>query len=164
MLFKYFMKPSLMWMFHMNAGLACEHLEFTLWPQLTAWSTITRYLVAYMSNSRLLIVSWFIADFSSVEASWANVLCFAQLLTSGVAPTVFTSTYVYVGAWFSNECSISKTHCSYDKPWQLMSYHAIFMKKQVRTHLFWQQLRWSSHDSRAHKSSSSFHRRIQTEY
>ena len=89
MIFKLFMKPSLMWVFHMNAGLACERLEFTLWPQLPAWTTITRYIVAYMSYSRLLIVSWSIPDFSSIEASWANVPCFAQLLTSGVAPTVF---------------------------------------------------------------------------
>ena len=113
MLFKFFMKPSLMWVFHMNAGLACERLEFTLWPQLTAWTTVTRYVVAYMSDIRLLIVSWSIAQ---CWASWANVLCFAQLLTSGVAPIVFTSTYVYVGAQFLNECSISSnTHCSYDK-------------------------------------------------
>ena len=111
MLFKFFMKTSLMWVFHMSAGLACERLEFiTLWPQLTAWTTVTRYIVAYMSYSRLLIVSWSIPDFSSIEASWANVPCFAQLLTSGVAPTVFTSTYVYVGARFSNECSISSKH------------------------------------------------------
>ena len=60
MLFKFFMKPSLMWVFHMNAG-ACERLEFTLWPQLTAWTTVTRYIVAYMSDSRLLIISWSIA-------------------------------------------------------------------------------------------------------
>ena len=165
MLFKFFMKPSLMWVFHMNDGLAREHSEFTFWPQLTAWTTVTRYVVASMLDNRLLIVSWSIADFSSVEASWANVPCFAQLLTSGVAPTVFTSTYVYVDAQFSNEYSISSNiHCSYDKPWQLMSYHAIFVKTLVRTHLFRQQLRWFSHDSRAHKSSSSSHRRIQTGY
>ena len=53
----------------MNAGLACERLEFTLWLLLTTLTTVTRYVVAYMSDSRLLIVSWSIADFSSVEAS-----------------------------------------------------------------------------------------------
>ena len=56
-------------MFHINVGLVCERLEFTLWPQLTAQTNVTRYVVAYMSDNILLIVSWSIADFSSVEES-----------------------------------------------------------------------------------------------
>ena len=162
MLFKFFMKPSLMWVFHMNAGLACERFEFTLWPQLTAWTIVPRYVVAYMLDSILLIVSWSIAYCWS-ELSQCAVFC-TTAYKWGSTNTVYK--YLYTSAHSSRTSALfhQNTHCSYDKPWQLMSYHAIFMKKLVRMHLFQQQLRWFSQDSRAHKSSSSSHRRIQTEY
>ena len=54
--------------------------------------------------------------------------CFAQLLTSGVAPTVFTSTYVYVGAQSQTSTLFHQnTHCSYDKTSEDASVSATIM-------------------------------------
>ena len=91
MLFKFFMKTSLMWVFHMSAGLACERLEFiTLWPQLTAWTTVTRYIVAYMSDSRLLIVSW------SMAQCWSKLSQCAVFCTTAYKWGSTNSVYKYL--------------------------------------------------------------------
>ena len=127
MLFKFFMKTSLMWVFHMSAGLACECLEFiTLWPQLTAWTTVTRYIVAYMSDSRLLIVSW------SMAQCWSKLSQCAVFCTTAYKWGSTNSVYKYL---YIRRCTILERVLYFIKMHiarminRDMSYHAIFMKK-----------------------------------